>query len=94
VIVLVNNNRWEMLQAFYPHAAYNDTVAWPFAKLASLWGGDGHTAGSVGELRRALDEAWASPRFSIVEVPVPRGDISPVLARFVQAFKERVYRPR
>jgi len=27
-------------------------------------------------------------------VPVPKGDISPVLARFVQAFKERVYRPR
>ena len=49
---------------------------------------------TVGDLRRSLAEAWASPRFSIVEVPVARGDISPVLARFVQAFKERVYRPR
>jgi indolepyruvate decarboxylase len=94
VIVLVNNTRWEMLQAFYPHAGYNDTVSWPFAKLAELWGGTGYNAATVGELRRALADAWASPRFSIVEVPVPRGDISPVLARFVQAFKERVYRPR
>ena len=94
VIVLVNNTRWEMLQAFYPHAGYNDTVSWPFAKLAELWGGAGYTATTVGDLRRSLAEAWASPRFSIVEVPVPRGDISPVLARFVQAFKERVYRPR
>ena len=94
VIVLVNNTRWEMLQAFYPHAGYNDTVSWPFARLAELWGGTGYNAATVGELRRALGDAWASPRFSIVEVPVPRGDISPVLARFVQAFKERVYRPR
>ena len=94
VIVLVNNTRWEMLQAFYPHAGYNDTVSWPFAKLAELWGGAGYTAPTVGDLRRSLAEAWASPRFSIVEVPVPRGDISPVLARFVEAFKERVYRPR
>lgn len=94
VIVLVNNTRWEMLQAFYPHAGYNDTVSWPFATLATLWGGNGYTAPTVGDLRRSLAEAWASPRFSIVEVPVPRGDISPVLARFVQAFKERVYRPR
>jgi indolepyruvate decarboxylase len=94
VIVLVNNTRWEMLQAFYPHAGYNDTVSWPFAKLAELWGGAGYTAPTVGDLRRSLAEAWASPRFSIVEVPVARGDISPVLARFVQAFKERVYRPR
>ena len=94
VIVLVNNTRWEMLQAFYPHAGYNDTVSWPFAKLAELWGGAGYTAQTVGDLRRSLAEAWASPRFSIIEVPVARGDISPVLARFVQAFKERVYRPR
>jgi indolepyruvate decarboxylase len=94
LIVLVNNNRWEMLQAFYPHAGYNDTVSWPFAQLAGLWGGNGFHAPTAGDLRRALAEAWASPHFSIVEVPVPKGDISPVLARFVQAFKERVYRPR
>jgi indolepyruvate decarboxylase len=93
VVVLVNNTRWEMLQAFYPHAGYNDTVSWPFAKLAELWGGAGYTAATVGDLRRSLADAWASPRFSVIEVPVARGDISPVLARFVQAFKEHVYRP-
>lgn len=94
VVVLLNNTRWEMLQAFYPHAGYNDTVTWPFARLADLWGGRGFTAPTVGELRRALADAWDAPSFSIVEVPLARGDISPVLARFVQAFKERVYQPR
>jgi len=94
VIVLLNNTRWEMLQAFYPHAGYNDTVSWPFAKLAELWGGRGFNALTVGDLRRALEAAWASTSFSIIEVPLAKGDISPVLARFVQAFKERVYQPR
>ena len=94
VIVLLNNTRWEMLQAFYPHAGYNDTVTWPFAKLAELWGGRGFHAPTVGDLRRALETAWAATSFSIIEVPLAKGDISPVLARFVQAFKERVYRPR
>src|SRR5207244_8676108 len=31
IVVLLNNGRWEMLQAFFPHARYNDTVSWPFA---------------------------------------------------------------
>src|SRR5687767_2488242 len=90
VIVLLNNTRWEMLQAFFPHANYNDTVPWPFAALADLWGGHGALARTAGDLRRALDTAWASNQFSVIEVPLARGDISPVLARFVDAFKQRL----
>jgi indolepyruvate decarboxylase len=94
VVVVVNNNSWEMLQAFYPHATYNDTVPWPFAQLAELWGGRGVVARTVGELRRALDAAWAGLSFTLIEVPLAKGDISPVLARFVEAFKARVSRPQ
>lgn len=94
VVVLLNNSRWEMLQAFFPHATYNDTVPWPFAALANLWGGHGALARTAGDLRRALDTAWASSEFSLIEVPLARGDISPVLARFVDAFKKKVYQPR
>ncbi|HZI79159.1 MAG TPA: indolepyruvate/phenylpyruvate decarboxylase [Vicinamibacterales bacterium] len=92
IVVLLNNNRWEMLQAFYPHARYNETVPWPFARLAELWGGRGVVAGTIGELRAALREAWQAPVFTLIEVPLAKGDISPVLSRFVKAFKERVYR--
>ena len=60
VIVLLNNTRWEMLQAFYPHAGYNDTVTWPFAKLAELWGGRG--------FNRAGSAAYSTP-----EPPGPPG---------------------
>ena len=90
VVVVFNNTRWEMLQAFFPDATYNATVAWPFAELAEKWGGRGFMARTPGELRRALTAAWASDRFSVVEVPLAPGDISPILRGFVQAFSARV----
>lgn len=90
VVVLFNNTRWEMLQAFFPDATYNATVAWPFAELAEKWGGRGFVARTPGELRRALAAAWESDRFAVVEVPLAAGDVSPILRGFVQAFAARV----
>ncbi len=58
---------------------YNETVPWPFARLAELWGGRGVVAATLGELRAALREAWHEPRFTLIEVPLAKGDISPVL---------------
>src|SRR6476646_2976037 len=57
LVVLFNNARWEMLQAFFPEARYNDTVPWPFAKLAELWGGCGFDARTPRQLREALAAA-------------------------------------
>ena len=53
VVVLLNNTRWEMLQAFFPNARYNTTVPWPFAKLMELWGGRGLEAQTAKALRGA-----------------------------------------
>jgi indolepyruvate decarboxylase len=91
VIIVLNNTSWEMLQAFFPHATYNRTAVWPFARLADLWGGHGTRATTARELQAALQAAWTDSRFSIIEVPLAPGDISPVLARFVAAFKKKVY---
>ena len=90
VIILLNNTRWEMLQAFYPDAKYNATVPWPFAKLAELWGGRGFNARTPREFRQALAAAWADDAFTLIEVALQPGDVSPILRGFVQAFKERV----
>jgi indolepyruvate decarboxylase len=91
VVIVLNNTSWEMLQAFFPDAQYNRTAAWPFARLAELWGGHGTRVTTARELTAALHEAWKDSRFSIIEVPLAPGDISPVLARFVAAFKKKVY---
>jgi indolepyruvate decarboxylase len=90
IVVVFNNARWEMLQAFFPDAGYNTTVPWPFAKLAELWGGRGVDARTPGEFRRALNDAWESDRFSLIDVALERGDLSPILRGFVQAFKAKL----
>ena len=91
IIVLFNNGRWEMLQAFFPEAQYNDTVEWPFARLAEIWGGRGFTARTPGRLRATLAEAFEEKRFTLIEIPLAKGDVSPILRGFVTAFKKRVY---
>ena len=91
IVVLFNNQRWEMLQAFFPEARYNETVGWPFAKLADLWGGRGFRAFTPRQLRDALTAAYEEKRFTLIEVGLTQGDMSPILRGFVDAFKKRVY---
>ena len=80
-----------MLQAFFPQAHYNETASWAFAKLARLWGGFGFEVHTPEDLREALTAAEKENRFSLIEVKLAGGDISPILRRFVQEFKRRVY---
>jgi indolepyruvate decarboxylase len=91
IVVVLNNQRWEMLQAFFPDAGYNETVSWPFAKLADLWGGRGFRAFTPRQFRDALNASHDEPRFTIIEVGLKQGDVSPILRGFVDAFKKRVY---
>jgi indolepyruvate decarboxylase len=92
IIVLLSNSRWEMLQAFFPNARYNETVAWPFSKLAELWGGRGFKAHTPRQFRDALDAAFEEERrFTLIEVGLAPGDISPILRGFVHAVKNRVH---
>jgi indolepyruvate decarboxylase len=90
IVVLLNNSRWEMLQAFFPDANYNATAPWPYASLAELWGGCGLPARTPRELRDALAAAWRHDQFTLIEVALERGDLSPILRGFVQAFKKQV----
>jgi indolepyruvate decarboxylase len=90
VIVLFNNNSWEMLQSFFPKARYNTTPQWPYARLAELWGGRGFEVGTAVALADGLDRAWSDQRFSLIEVRLQPGDISPVLRGFVAALRARV----
>ena len=90
LVIVLNNNRWEMLQAFFPDAAYNEIPSWPFARLGELWGGRGVQVRTAAGLAAALADAWQDRRFAVIEVELAKGDISPSLARFVEAFKTRV----
>jgi len=78
------------LQAFFPDATYNSTVPWPFASLAEQWGGRGLEARTPRQLRDALTTAWRTDCFTLIDVALERGDLSPILRGFVQAFKKQV----
>jgi indolepyruvate decarboxylase len=88
-IVLVFNNRsWEMLRAFQPGSHFNDLDEWRFADLARAMGGDGVRVTNRRELASALEHAVATRgRFQLVEAMIPRGTLSPTLARFVAGQK-------
>ena len=84
VVIVFNNQGWEMLRAFQPEARYTDLGDWRFAAMAPMLGGDGYRVRTRGELartlRRALDKRG---KFQLIEVMLPPGAQSATLQRFV-----------
>ena len=88
IVVLFNNQSWEMLRAFQPESRFNDLDDWNFSAMAPGLGGRGERVGTCGELKAALERAVEQRgMFSLVEVMLPRGVTSDTLARFVAGFK-------
>lgn len=90
IVIVLNNARWEMLQAFVPGAGYNATTPWPFADLATAWGVRSFVVRTPAEFDQALAQAWGTATPALLEVRLARGDISPGLSRFVAAFRARL----
>jgi indolepyruvate decarboxylase len=95
IVILFNNESWEMLRAFQPESRFNDLDDWRFAEMAPALGGDGARVRTRAELKAALDQAVARRgRFQLIEVMLARGAMSPTLARFVKAqIESRETRP-
>ncbi len=88
VVLLFDNGGWEMLRVFDPAAPFHDLARCDWAAFARMAGGDGHTVRTRRELRDALEAALATRgRFQLLHIRLPRGAISPTLARFVEAQK-------
>jgi len=88
IVVLFNNQSWEMLRVFQPESKFNDLDDWHFADIASSLGGTGERVATRGALAAALERAMARPgKFALIEVMLPRGVTSDTLARFVAGFK-------
>ncbi len=83
IVVLMNNNSWEMLQSFLP-TGYNRIPDWRYAELAALWGCAAWRAGTAAELREALHAALDGDRPALIEVTLAPGDISSTLYSFTR----------
>ena len=88
IVILFNNESWEMLRAFQPESAFNDLDDWRFADMARSLGGEGHRVATRAELAAALEHAAATRgRFQLIEAMIPRGAMSATLSRFVAGVK-------
>ena len=89
IVIVFNNQSWEMLRVFQPESRFNALDDWNFAALAEPMGGEGIRVSTRAELSAGLERAWQRPgRFQIVEVMLPKGAVSNTLARFVAGLKK------
>ena len=90
IVLLFNNTGWGMLKTFQADTGYNDLDDWRFADMAPALGGAGRRVETRAELAEALAEAHADDsRFHLIEIMIPRGEISTTLQRFVNAIKQK-----
>jgi indolepyruvate decarboxylase len=88
IVLVFNNASWEMLRAFQPESQFNNIGSWDYASLAAGLGGDGMLVRTRRELAQALRQAAARRgRFQLLDIRIPPGVKSPVLARFAEAIK-------
>jgi indolepyruvate decarboxylase len=90
IVVVFNNASWEMLRAWQPESRFNTLDTWDFAALAHALGGDGVVIRTRRELAAALRAAASKRgRFQLLDVRIPRGVLSPILARYAERFHRR-----
>jgi indolepyruvate decarboxylase len=90
IVLVFNNTAWGMLKAFQSESAYNDLEDWHFADMAASLGGKGIRVSTRAELADALAAAYADETaFQLVEIMIPRGELSRTLERFTAAIAEK-----
>lgn len=88
IVVVLNNQSWEMIRAFQPESQCADLGDWRYADLANVLGGRGHRVRTRAGLKAALDAAFAERgRFQLIEFMVPPGDSTPTLRRFSEGIR-------
>lgn len=93
IVLVLNNQSWEMIRAFQPESKCSDLGDWRYAELARTLGGNGHRVGTRAELAQALHTAFSRRGcFELIEALLPPGDCTPTLKRFsegIRALRER-----
>ncbi|MBV8635757.1 MAG: indolepyruvate/phenylpyruvate decarboxylase, partial [Burkholderiaceae bacterium] len=88
IVIVFNNQSWEMLRAFQPESTFNNLSDWRFADMAAALGGQGFRANTRAELAFALEQAHGRRgKFQLIEAMIPRGAVSDTLSRFVSGVR-------
>jgi TPP-dependent 2-oxoacid decarboxylase len=89
ICVVVNNAGWGIFRPVVERQELLDVPAWPYAEIGRALGGAAWRATTRGDLRAALQAAFESDRFSIIEVVTPPDDLSPISRRYITTGAKR-----
>ncbi|MBZ9611818.1 thiamine pyrophosphate-binding protein [Rheinheimera maricola] len=88
IIVVFNNQRWDMIDAFAPGLNCTNLTNWHYAELARAMGGQGMQVNNLDDFEQALQLALCNDkRFSLIEVMLPSGSRTARLNNFASGFK-------
>ncbi|MDR6983547.1 indolepyruvate decarboxylase [Rheinheimera pacifica] len=88
VIIVFNNQRWDMIDAFAPGLTCTNLSNWHYAELARSMGGNGMQVRSLDDFTQALQLAFDNKQhFSLIEVMLPTGSRTERLTNFAAGFK-------
>lgn len=91
IVVVLNNSRWGMEQIFSPNSHFNELVNWPYAKMAELWGGKGYYCDDCDKLYQALREVKNEQKFSLIEVVMPKEELSEQMQLWMNEAKQYMH---
>jgi len=81
IIIVLNNDGYGTMRKIR-EGCFNIITQWNYNKICELvGGGDSTIASTIGEFDAALSNAQKSKRVSVIELKIPRGDVSNQLAR-------------
>lgn len=81
VILILNNDGYGTMRKIHD-GKFNVITQWNYGKICELvGGGESITASTKGELDEAILSAQGSGKLTVIEVKIPRDDMSPQLAR-------------
>lgn len=83
VIVVINNGEWGIFGPVVKHRRLLALPNWPYAEMATGWGGVGMRVRSAGELATALTAAADAKTFTLIEAVTPPDDLSPLSRAYI-----------
>lgn len=90
IVVVLNNQSWEMIRVFQPNSQCSDLGDWGYAALADNLGGEGLRVRTRSQLKAALHMAAGKRgHFVLIEVMLEKGQVSPTLQRFAATLQAK-----
>jgi indolepyruvate decarboxylase len=83
IVIVFNNQRWEMLRVIEPEGNYFDLTPWPYSQMARQWEGKGYNVFTRRQMLSALFDAYDQDCFTLINAHTPLGHTSKVLRNYL-----------